>query len=343
MNRFQGAVERYTDHLTRIFRQARDKHQAHRHSVAVLQDMTGDPSVIADILAKHLRTPGTLNRQHYPVVSANVALNPYYSLEANCWIPLPDGDANVSTKAIHHHGNMLLSTATAFGPGYEHWTFTRPEAIDPPRERYSMRLIERAQHPLHHVAFVDSYIAHLPMYPPALTITLALWSNQFPTTWKDRLKRLSFFKRHESLFKRAARALGLARTLDLKIVEYFDFFPTEDGFQGMRERIEFQRGPNEDYLYSLFCILQKTGNEQLADTVQQQLGSGRPLQNPELVAQLIQDLRSGRPIEGRLSQGHYGIPFANFTAEQIERALGHDAEGAPALPAHSASPVTRLP
>src|SRR5947209_3571386 len=92
VNRVQGAIERYTDHLTRIFRQARDKHEAHRQSAAVLQDMTGDPSLITAALEKHLRTRGALDRQHYPVVSVNVALNPFYSLEANCWIPLPDRD-----------------------------------------------------------------------------------------------------------------------------------------------------------------------------------------------------------------------------------------------------------
>ena len=81
-----------------------------------------------------------------------------------------------------------VGRVTAFGPGYEHWTFKKPEAIDPASESYSLSLLDHAPHPLHHVAFVDSYVAHLPFYPQSMTITYALWSNKFPSTWKDRLE-----------------------------------------------------------------------------------------------------------------------------------------------------------
>ena len=321
-------VEKYTGALTKIFREAPDKHEANRRSRAVLEEMSGDAAFFAEALERHLRKPGSFNTRHYPVVSLDVELNPYYGLVANCWIPLPGRESHVSTKAIHHHGEMLLSTATAFGPGYEHWTFTRPTEVEPASERYEMRLIERAAHPLHHVAFVDAYVAHLPFYPPETTVTLALWSSRLPVTWKDRVKRVPLVQKNSAALKSLARRAGLARQLELKVVEYFDFYPTPAGFCGIRERTEFERGPVEDYLHSLFHVIQATGNDRLSSVVDERLNSGEAVDNPELVRRLNEDLRRGRRIEGRLSPTHYGVERANFTRDEVERALA--AQGAKA-------------
>jgi len=314
-------IERYVDALAKIFTSSRDKHDANSRARSVLEDMSGDPAFLTAALEKHLKTPGSLNTKHYPVVGIDIELNHLFGLVANCWIPLPGKETDVSTKAIHHHGDMLLSTVTAFGPGYEHWTFKTPVAVDAGRERYSIAVIDRAPHPLHHVAFVDSFIAHLPFYPRAMTITYALWSSRFPPTWKDRVKRVPLLQRNAARLRKLATKAGVARQLDLKVVEYFDFYPSADGFCGIKERKEFERGPNTDYLPSLFQVIQETGNEQLARLIKQQLSSGTPLANPELITDLLYRLEHGQTIEGRLSPTHYGIESANFTKQDIERAL----------------------
>ncbi len=314
-------MQSYITALTDIFMKAANKHEANYQSRRVLQDMSGDASFLTAALERHLTTPRVLNAKHYPVVSFDVELNPYYGLVANCWIPLPDRATDISTKAIHHHGDMLLSTVTAFGPGYEHWTFTRPKEVDPASELYSMNIIERSPHPQNHVAFVDSYVAHLPFYPPSLTVTYALWSNRFNTTWKDHIKRFPLLQRNSAALKSLAGRVRLSRQLDLKVVEYFDFFPTAEGFRGIKERKEFERGPNTDYLPSLFHVIQETSNEHLWPLVQQHLDSGVYLENAQLIKQLLSDLRQGRPIEGRLSPTHYGIAYANFTKQNAEQAL----------------------
>lgn len=314
-------MRRYIEALKEIFAKASDKHEANYQSRAILEEMSGDSTFFTAVLRKHLTTPDSLNTKHYPVVSLDVELNHLFGLVANCWIPLPDRAADVSTKAIHHHGNMLLSSVTAFGPGYEHWTFKRPLELDARSETYSLNVIERAKHPRQHIAFVDSYVAHLPFYPPAMTITYALWSSKFPATWKDRVKRLPLLQKNSQRLRSLALRAGIARQLDLKVVEYFDFYPTTEGFRGIRERKEFERGPNADYLQSLFHVIQETGNDPLALLVKQQLESGAALESPQLLKQLVDNLEHGRPIEGRLSKGHYGIAGANFTKQDIELAL----------------------
>jgi hypothetical protein len=305
--------------LREVFTQNADKYAAHRAAAPILQDIAASPAIFTEILERHFARADALTQKHYPVVSVEIDTNPHFGLVANCWIPLPDRDTDMSTKAIHHHGDMLLTTVTAFGPGYEHWTFTPAERLEPEGEMYAMRLIERAPHPTSHAAFVDADTGHVPFYVPSLTITLALWSSRKPTSWKDVVKRVPALHKQAATLRRVASSVGLSRALDLKVVRYFDFFPTPQGFRGMRERQEFPRGPVSDYLQSLFHIVQATGNEALAETVRRRL-SATP-DAPSVAATLLDDLEHGRSIEGRLSDGHYGVPFANFRADAIETAL----------------------
>src|SRR5207244_11470202 len=132
-------------------------------------------------------------------------------------------------------------------------------------------------HPLPHVAFVDSYVAHVPFYPGSMTITYALWSSKFQANWKDRLKRVPLLQKNSARLKQLASRAGMAKHLDLKVVEYFDFYPTAKGFCGIRERKEFERGPNADYLPSLFQVIQETGNEHLTPLLKAQLNANLPL------------------------------------------------------------------
>jgi hypothetical protein len=314
-------VRPFLNALRDAFGVGKDKYAAHERARPVLQDMAASSAAFSAVLDQHLHAPDALNLMHYPVVSLDIETNAHFGLVANCWIPLPDHNTDISTKAIHHHGQMLLTTVTAFGPGYEHWTFTTPQVIDAAREVYAMRLIERAPHPTGHAAFVDASIGHVPFYPPSLTITLALWSNRDPTTWRDVVKRVPALHKNSTTLRRIAASAGLVRMLDLKVARYFDFFPSAEGFQGMKDRLEFGRGPNEDYLQSLFHVIQQTHNDGLGPGVRQRLEAA-PAANRALVVRLLDDLERGRAIDGRLSPGHYGVPYANFRGEDIERALG---------------------
>ncbi len=315
-------IGRYVGELTRVFKAASSKHQAHQRARRLLEDISTDRLFITGILRSYLANPQVLNSKHYPVVGINVELNPDYHLVANCWIPLPGRETDVSTKAIHHHGTLLLSTATISGPGYEHWLFTEPEELDPERELYAMEVTERKLHPRHDVAFVDAFEPHLPMYPSGLTVTLALWSGRSRTSWKDRLKRVPLFKTQEARLRRWVERIGLEKKLELKKARYFDFTPTEKGFRGMKDRIEFPLGPNEDYLQSLFHILQETRNDGLVPMVEQHLEAARvPFVNRSRIQRLSEDLRQGRPVEGRLSDCHLGLPHATFKSEDVLRSV----------------------
>lgn len=313
-------MDRYVDNLVRCFAATDDKRLAHQRSEAILQQMADDPAVLREAFRRHVTSEDGLSRRHYPVVSVMLASTPHFELVANCWIPLPDGNTDVTTKAIHHHGTMLLTTVTAYGPGYEHWTFSEPELVDPERDLFSMRTLEHGAHGLGHAAFVDARIAHVPLYTSGLTITLALWSSSEPTSWKDRVKRVPVVRRNTARLRDVAVRTGMTKALDIKVVQYFDFYPSADGFVGMKDRREFPLGPNVDYLASLFHVLQDTGNDSLAPVIENVAGRRR-ITDPATLRRLLADLRAGETIAPRLSEGHTGVPFANFTRADIEGAL----------------------
>lgn len=314
-------VARHVARLTAVFGENRDKHEAHGKSQGILEELAANPTVVRSILREYLSNPTNLNNLHYPVIGIKLEENVHFTLVANCWLPLPDGSSDISTKSIHHHGTMLLTTATAFGPGYEHWTFTRPTPVDDSTELFRFTVIESGNHGLHHVAFVDSYIAHVPLYPSSLSITLALWSDSLPTDWRNFLKRLPVVRDHTEELRRISSFFRLGKMLKIKAPRYFDFYPTKDGFRGLETRKEFALGPNEDYLHSLFHVLQRTQNVQLVSSIQSHIQNNSLATNAPLIRTLIGDLESGRPIESKLSTGHHGIATCNFHREDIKRAL----------------------
>ncbi len=302
---------------------ARTRHEAHQRSWPVLEQLSRDPGLMSLLIAKNLSTPEILQRTNYPVLGLELELNPHFQLVANCWIPPPEADmVGTATKTIHHHGKLLLSTVTVFGPGYEHWMFSKPEVADANQENYSMRLLEAAPHPVHHVSFVDRYIAHLPLYPATLSITICLWSNSVQTSWLDYVKRMSLIKHNEDRLRELAKRVGVARALDLNLIDYFDFYPVEGGFRGMRDRQEFSRGPCADHLHSLFHVLQSTKQSELGATlVERQLNTGAHFAERLLIEKLLADLRAGRPIAGKLSDCHLNLFHTRFNKLEIEQSL----------------------
>ncbi|HEU5118069.1 MAG TPA: hypothetical protein VFT74_15710, partial [Isosphaeraceae bacterium] len=204
-----------------------------------------------------------------------------------------------------------------FGPGYEHWVFSRPEIIDADSDLYSMELLERGNHPTHHVAFVDCYNPHLLLYPESLSITFALWSRNSMTMRREMVRPIPEPRSNPDLPGEMANRPSLAKAPGDKPVEHSEFYPTKAGFMALNERHKW-RGSNADYLYTLLHVLQKTGNEELVDELSRHLNAGSLLENPQILEQLLKDLRAGRPIESRF---HFELPYPIFAVRDIERSL----------------------
>jgi hypothetical protein len=308
-----------TTELVRIFKRASSKHEAHQQSRQVLLDMAYDPACLRSALAAEIGRPGGLNTRHFPSLALPIANNVHFNLVANCFLPLPSGATNITTNSVHHHGHLLLTTVTAFGPGYEHWRFTTPRRIDGDQDLFSIALIDRERHGSGHAAFVDSFMPHAVIFPPSLTVTFALWSSQNAVTWRDHLKTVPGLQAHRDSLLGIVKRLGMWNAMGLNVDGYFDYYPAQRGFKGMRKRIQFERGSNEDFLFTLFHILQQTSNEDLAPD--DELLARVPVDNPSLVRRLAQQMKHGASIESRFSEGIHWLEHMNFSVEEIERTL----------------------
>jgi hypothetical protein len=304
--------------LSSVFRSEADKRRAHGRAADVLTRASYDPGFWTEALSRFLQRPGALNTLNYPVLAVPIMRTIDFELIANCWIPLPDRRTDLSTKAIHHHGHLLLTTVTSHGPGYEHWLFDRLRRIE--GDLFEARLVDRAPHRTHRPAFVDAFIPHCPFYPSSLSITYALWSSDGPTSWQEVLKQTQVVQASKEYLLPLIKRLRLAERLHVNVVENFDFYPVEGGLRVMTERLEFARGPNRHFLDSLFNVLQDTGNEGLSGLIRASLNRGEALENRPYVERLLQRLERGEPVVGRLSPGHYDVPHSNFTREAAERA-----------------------
>jgi hypothetical protein len=313
-------LSKYTDALMREFTATHDKYEAQRKSAPILEEICQKPAFITEAIRHHISRPGALDRLHYPVLSFDLGLNPYFGLIINVWVPLPNGDTQLSTKAIHHHGDMLLSSGALFGPGYAHWTFTEPELMDESKNLYRMKLLGNAIHTQGEVVFVGDHVPHCPFFPSSLSLTLALWSSRHPSTWKDTVKRMPPFKGREKFFRKIAIKLGMAKALELKVVRDFDFYPEGEGFHSIPEREEFTLGPNVNYLQSFFHTVQGTGNDLLVPELQSLLDKGW-VKDRETYQRFLSDLKSGRAIPAKLSDTHTNVHGFNFTSKDVESAL----------------------
>ncbi len=307
--------------LKRCFRRDRaDKRAAHRRSAVVLQQAARDSRFLTDAMRTFVLKPASLTRRAFPIITMDLEDNPYFSLIANCWIPSPTGDTNLSTTAVHHHGDMLLSTCTAFGGGYEHFLFKKPRLRDRDGELFDIELIEQSRHPLHHLLFIDAWHAHCPFYPGELSVTLGLWSHQFATRWQDYAKRLGFVARHRNMLGRLVRRLRMNKLLDVRSVDYYDYHPTSEGFKGMRARIQIPHGTTADYLNNLLYVLQGTANDDLVEVVLQRL-EGTPEGALPEVRTACTAIRRGERLRGRIAMNQINIPHMHFTREQLLESL----------------------
>ena len=251
--------------LNKIFRTSKNKHAAHKNSCYLLEDCADDLDFLKDCV-NHMvfSSRDGIQSGFYPQPGAMLARTANFEVVLNVWFPHRKNILDQSTKAIHHHGNLLLSTVTIFGSGYTHWIFSKPKKYK--QNQYNMEVIESEIHPAGHVGFVGNQIPHCPFYPKDLSITLCVWSTADKTSWVDHMKANSvvqylkhyFFPFEPDRVKSFLNKLGLLKKLNINEIELFDFYPDNDSFRGMIEREEFLRGPNYFQVQGLLYLLQKT-------------------------------------------------------------------------------------
>lgn len=253
------ALTDFIDQLKKIFA-AGDRSGAHKAAAPVLHAMAADRSVLHEILKRHLEQPEFFKRtRHHPIIGFPVEENPDFSLLASCFPPLPDRATDVSHQTIHHHGDLLLTSAAAFGPGYESILFKTGWQIDQGSGLTRMDIDKRYTHHLHNVEFIGPYVPHLVFFPPGLSITYALWSHRQKHAF-DSVRRSKVLQQFKGPVTALVKKLGLTRSLGINAIEYFDFYVEDSKVYALKERIfGYGGGTNENFLQNVFYVLQEVG------------------------------------------------------------------------------------
>ena len=120
----------YVEELRSIFSRP-DLIEAHQDCVPFMDAMARDQEFFHGVIRKCLSDPAYLDRvRHYPTLAFPIEENEDFTLVANVFLPLPDGNRDLSFQSIHHHGQLLLTTISAFGTGYESIVFKPGYSVD---------------------------------------------------------------------------------------------------------------------------------------------------------------------------------------------------------------------
>lgn len=304
----------YLAKLREIFKQP-DLYQAHREAKPVLVAAAKDKEFFFEVIRKNLSDPAYLDRvRHYPTLSFPIEDNETFTVVGNVFLPLPDGNTNISFQSIHHHGQLLLSTVSAFGPGYESMLFKAGYSVDPETAVTDMQLEKVYRNNLHNIEFVDAFVPHVVFYPTSPSITFALWSKSKHESLA-KMKKNPVLQKVKKPLKALLGATGLNGVAGINKIEYNDFYAENGRVVAMRDRIGYPEGTNENWLQNLFSVVQQYGfNDQY---FLEKLKSDCAVRNQNAPIQWIDKLLSGEEIPLEFEPSHLNIDKVNLTKQSI--------------------------
>jgi hypothetical protein len=242
--------------IIEIFK-SQDRYEAHEEVAPILKKLALDKNFLFEMIRFNLSNPEYLYKvRHYPTLAMEIFENETFSFGANLWLPLPNRSTNISLQSIHHHGNLLLSTISSFGPGYDSILFKKGFQIDMKTEEVKMEVDKIYHNSLYHLEFIDAYTPHVVFYPNDFSITYALWSTNKPQT-KEIFKKIGILRKIKKPLSAVLKFTGLDHLIGVNTVTYFDFYPEGNKLKGLKKRITYKVGTNENFLQNVFHALQK--------------------------------------------------------------------------------------
>lgn len=315
-------LENYLYQIKGIFANTKDRHEAHKKADPVLREMATQREVLHDIIRHNLSDPEfLLKKRHHCILRFDIEEDEEISFMAHCWMPRPDRKPHISHQSIHHHGNLLLSTVSAFGSGYSSILFEPGYKIDDASSIAGMKVAAAYQNQLHNLAFCDAYVPHVATFPEDVSITYALWSydKRYPFT---NFRRSSLVQKIKYPILKVIKGLNLGQTVGVNDVAYFDFYPQGGYIRGLKDRVfGYEEDTNDNFLQNIFHILQ-----QVEFTDRAFLEGQRKLHNSlghDHVVTWIDRFLAGDTIEDEFIE-HTWDPRINFHLNDALTACGYE-------------------
>lgn len=306
-------LDEYIADISKVFRENQDRYKAHELSRPILAELGKDISFFHQIVDKSIARPGFFDQKRItPVVAFDIEVNEMYSLIAHCWLPQPDLDVEMTNQSIHHHGDLLLTSLAAFGPGYESILFKENFSFDKKTYEAKMEIDKIYKNPYMNIEFVEKYTPHVVFYPDSLSITYALWSN-YKAKGTEKLRNSGFIQRNKKKLRKLIDQLNLASVLGLNPYQFVDFYPEDGKVYVMKDRIRYPVGSKKSFAFGFFNVLSGTGYNNFAHLESCISKEGDNV----LYRNLLERFKGGESMEDFYEESHLNIPKVNIKKEEI--------------------------
>lgn len=312
-------LDTYLNKINSFFKDKNNsKYIAHKKAQDILLRMSSDQQILFEIIRRNLNDPEFLMKtRHYPTLAMLIFEDNNFSFYLNIFPPHPSRRTDISSQSIHHHGKLILSTVSAFGPGYNSILFKKGFSIDFESCLTKMEIEKDYQNQLNEVSFVDESQPHIVFYPIDFSGTYALWSD-FENSTKDVVKRIGVINKFKKPIAKVINYLGLARTFGLNKIEFFDFYVENEKIKAMKERERYMAdGGNENFLQNIFCFIQKTGFNDVEFL--ERLYNKESTPSP--AKKYIKMLLAQEEIQDVFFDGHLNIEKVNLLKNDILKAV----------------------
>ncbi len=318
------SLEEYLKEITSVFRRNNDLYKAHALAAPVLKEMAADMNIFHEIIKRNLLEKDfLLSNRINPVIALPINKTEYYTLVANCWLPLPDKNPAMTHQSIHHHGNLLLSSVAPIGPGYTSVLFKKGYKINPDNTT-EIEIDKIYSNEKGSLEFIDTYTPHVVFYPQDFSVTYALWS-ETSTSMMLRWKKSSFIQKYKKQAKEIFSLIGMDKKIGLNAIEQFDFYPSNGKIISMKNREMYPVGSNDSFIGALFYILYKSGFKD--HEFLKKLGTLKSGKEYEKFELLLNKYLAGKEFQSEFESCHLGIDKVNFSREELLRCFPSFSEG----------------
>jgi hypothetical protein len=307
-------LNHYVSAIAKVFKEEKDRYEAHRKAAPILKEMGAEKEVLFDVFRKNLLDEKFISRpRHYPTLGFEIFQDENVGISGNCFMPLPDRSTDLSFQSIHHHGKLLLTTVSVFGPGYESIVFKKGFAIKKGNQTANMQIDKQYQFGPGNIEFVDSEQPHVVFFPTDVSFTFAMWAYVKQNAATQTLKNNAIVKKFKEPIRKSLKALRLLNTAGVNLVDGFDFYPDRKDIKVLKNRINFQEGSNENFLTNVFFLLQKAAFND--HDFLRSLKSKHP--DHKVLHSLIDQYLSGAVIRDEFYDFHKNVQNVNLHKQDI--------------------------
>lgn len=309
-----GKLNLYLKDISAIFNEEKDRYAAHKKAAPLLKEMGADKEVLFDVFRQSLSDPEFIEKnRHYPTIAFEIYQDKNMGISGNCFMPVPDRRQDLTIVSIHHHGKLLLTTTAAFGPGYYSVLYKKGFTFDKQTMDAHLELEKEYQFHQGGIEFVDADQPHVVLFPPAPSITFAMWAYKDVNNTVQSLKSNPIVTRFKEPIRKALKFFGLVDKAGINVVEYLDFYPENGKYKVLKDRIKFESGDNANFLTNVFYVLQYAGFNDFAFL--HELKKKHP--DKSHLHELIDKLENNVPIQDSFYEFHKNVKCVNFTLDDI--------------------------